>query len=634
MQKLYITLLAVVYLTTATAQNIWDFTSVQPAEQVDQLVFPEGTHAFQYLIEEGGTDVNEIVVPGNFDFTGFVPIDASKQNNITVSSNSTEGYLSINNELTTGSVTMCDVKLNGETNLWELTQPTVMDFSEVGGTNRNCSGGVTPWGTVLTAEENFSPTLQPSGHLTIGWIVEIDPPTRTVLGKRHHIGNFSHENAAIHPLSNNRVVYSGYDSGNGFVVKMIANDPMDLSSGELYVMSVEPGATTGSWVRLANLTAVDQNSTIVQVEALGINPFDGVEDIEVGADGWVYFTAKGDRATYRFKEKDNDPFALELEQFEVYVGSETAFNGGATTTKEYTIDFGTGTGVVDWGANDNLTIDNDNNLWVLMDGGGENEIFMVEEGHTQENPKVKLFAISPAGSEPTGMTFTPDNKYMFLSIQHPSSENQANQRDASGVERNFDKDVAIVIALDENLGLSNNALSVQLTNWEGRLNQDVVDLNWVTASERESSHFIVQRQGANGWNNLYQIDAKGNSQSKQRYTFTDNKPQVGINYYRLLQVDRDGKALPSNIIIINYAPLDNAITLTPNVVSDVVNVQFAQPLTKEMGIIVMNNQGQMLHHQQLITNAQQAQVDVSTFAPGIYWLSTDTGQSRKFVIVR
>lgn len=100
-----------------------------------------------------------------------------------------------------------------------------------------------------------------------------------------------------------------------------------------------------------------------------------------------------------------------------------------------------------WGTGcDNLAIDNAGNLWVFQDGD-DHYIWVVESGHTQANPKVKIFGIAPAGSEPTGVTFTPDNKFMFLSIQHPSSANTTtSQYDACGVRRFFQNDVTIVMS--------------------------------------------------------------------------------------------------------------------------------------------------------------------------------------------
>jgi secreted PhoX family phosphatase len=127
---------------------------------------------------------------------------------------------------------------------------------------------------------------------------------------------------------------------------------------------------------------------------------------------------------------------------EAYVGNMEymiTYEGGETSTP-----WGTG--------NDNLAFDGEGNLWVLQDGS-ENYIWVVESDHTQTNPKVRLFGIAPLGAEPTGITFTPDYKYIFLSIQSPdSSNNSSEQIDAAGNSIKFDNHISLVIALKENLG--------------------------------------------------------------------------------------------------------------------------------------------------------------------------------------
>ena len=73
--------------------------------------------------------------------------------------------------------------------------------------------------------------------------------------------------------------------------------------------------------------------------------------------------------------------------------------------------------------------------------------------HTQAVPNVKLFGIAPAGAEPTGITFTPDYKFLFMSFQHPNATNNSDfQIDAAGNSIGFEKDIAIVIALNESIG--------------------------------------------------------------------------------------------------------------------------------------------------------------------------------------
>jgi len=75
----------------------------------------------------------------------------------------------------------------------------------------------------------------------------------------------------------------------------------------------------------------------------------------------------------------------------------------------------------------------------------------VKNGHTQENPLVEIFASTPRGAEPTGITFSPDKRFLFMSLQHPDSTNTL-QLDASGNLISINKESLLVIARKEFLG--------------------------------------------------------------------------------------------------------------------------------------------------------------------------------------
>lgn len=412
------------------SQNIGDFTSVQPGSQDPVLHIPS-THTFQYLIEHGDPITSGGTMPDNFDFTGYVPINGR----------SDTAYLSINSERAPGAVTVLDIDFNPAIKKWEVLASTAIDFSSVVGTAANCSGTVTPWGTVISCEEvSAAVDVNADGYYDLGWAVEINPQTKTLIDKRWALGNFKHENAVVH--SNQRTVYQGADSNPGYLFKFVATTAQDLSSGLLYVYSGSKSGS-GNWILLNNTTPVQRNTTVSQSAAANATVFNGIEDVEIGPDGKVYFAVKGENRVYRFQ--DSDPITgTTVTNFETYVGNTN-----------YTIDYGTGTASVAWGTgNDNLAFDGDGHLWVLQDGGN-NYIWVVKSGHTQAMPDVEIFGRIPAGSEPTGITFTPDYKYLFMSIQHPSSGNSViSQDDAFCSPKLFDKDVAIVIARNDDLGVT------------------------------------------------------------------------------------------------------------------------------------------------------------------------------------
>jgi len=407
--------------------NIGGFVSVAPDKQSTKFIFPS-SHTFQKIIETGDQLTAGGTLPPRTDFTGYVPINGS----------STNGYLSINSETTPGGVSVLDIRLNEVSQLWEITSSKAVDFSSVGGTKNNCSGAVTPWNTIISCEEKIVQTdVNLDGYNDFGWAVEIDPATKTVIDKRWALGNFAHENITVH--SNLRTIYEGADSNPGYLYKFVSDNERDLSSGKLFVFAGSKEGT-GRWFQLANSTIEERNTTLDQSAIVGATVFNGIEDVEIGPDGNVYLAVKDEGKVYRFH--DADPINGTDVIMETFVGGMT-----------YSIVYENGNSSISWGSgNDNLAFDGDGNLWVLQDGDN-NYIWVVAKEHTQKRPKVKLFGIAPLGSEPTGITFTPDFKYLFISIQDPDSANKSSEQlDAAGQPVAFDNHITIAMSLKDKLG--------------------------------------------------------------------------------------------------------------------------------------------------------------------------------------
>lgn len=85
-------------------------------------------------------------------------------------------------------------------------------------------------------------------------------------------------------------------------------------------------------------------------------------------------------------------------------------------------------------------------------------------------------------------------------------------------------------------------------SFNAKLENKVVLLNWKTATEINSSHFDIERS-INGFQfeKIGSVKAAGNSNGISSYDFTDRLPVKGMNYYRLKQVDLDGKFSYSEI---------------------------------------------------------------------------------------
>ncbi len=411
------------------SQNIGDFTPIYPGIQTQQLQIPE-THSFQLLIKTGDALTGGGTMPVSSDFTGYAPITGSSVN----------GYVAINSESVPGDVTVLDIQYNDTAKLWNVSASVSVDFPASVTTWANCSGTVTSWGTTITCEEtDIAVDLNADGYKDFGWSIEIDPVTKEVMDynndgtpdKLWAMGRMKHENIAIAP--DNKTVYYGNESDQGFIYKFICDNAEDLTAGTLYVMK-KTSTTSGVWIQVPNATQAERNDVVTFSNGIDAFAHDRVEDVEVGPDGKVYFAVTSWSEIYRFEDTGDS-----IVNYEVFV-----------SPGNYNVPSPGGLRSVNFGSPDNLAFDGDNNLWITQDGG-DNHIWIVRPEHTSANPKLEIFANTPLGCEPTGITFSPDYRFMFISMQHTSTSNLAAMTDAAGVVVNFDKDATLVISRNENL---------------------------------------------------------------------------------------------------------------------------------------------------------------------------------------
>jgi hypothetical protein len=98
-------------------------------------------------------------------------------------------------------------------------------------------------------------------------------------------------------------------------------------------------------------------------------------------------------------------------------------------------------------------------------------------------------------------------------------------------------------------------LPVRLTHFEANPYQGGALLSWTTAFEQNNKGFYIERS-ANGsdFATLGFVPAAGNGNSTlpTHYTYTDAKPPVGVQFYRLRQIDKDGAVAYSNVVSVNW----------------------------------------------------------------------------------
>ena len=171
-------------------------------------------------------------------------------------------------------------------------------------------------------------------------------------------------------------------------------------------------------------------------------------------------------------------------------------------------------------------------------------------------------------------------------------------------------------------------LPVELITFTGKSRAAAVELNWVTASEKNSAYFVVERatEAQNQYKRLGEVAGAGNSTRATNYSFVDAQP-VGLGYYRLRQVDLDGTSTYSPTVAVRSTP---ALVLLayPNPSTGLLTVA-GPPHTR---FTIVNRLGQVVQRGEMGV-ANTSQVDLRGLPASVYFLRGEaTGAVVKIVL--
>lgn len=169
-----------------------------------------------------------------------------------------------------------------------------------------------------------------------------------------------------------------------------------------------------------------------------------------------------------------------------------------------------------------------------------------------------------------------------------------------------------------------NATPVVLKSFEAVRNARNVQLEWMTAQEKNSAYYEIQRSAdGRSFVPVYRVSSQNDPMGSQ-YTFSDPAPDVARSYYRLQMVDLDGTSMYSPVRMVSPSPEQQGLRLVKNPVGAVLKIkipdhfsydryrlyslagrQFTMPLRRESALLT---------------------ADVSSLRPGVYLIRLE-GQS-------
>jgi hypothetical protein len=162
-----------------------------------------------------------------------------------------------------------------------------------------------------------------------------------------------------------------------------------------------------------------------------------------------------------------------------------------------------------------------------------------------------------------------------------------------------------------------------------RQNNNVL-VEWVTAEEMNSSYYEVQRsENGNDWNTIASIAASGTTTLTHSYSFTDRNIATKIVYYRIRQVDINGRFVITPVRMIKNENGGTEIKVNSSS-SNSIYVHFSEQVKANVVIRLTSSNGQIVSQKTFGEPVGQVMVPVQNAIKGIYIVTVTDGQDLKF----
>ncbi|MEP6726550.1 MAG: FG-GAP-like repeat-containing protein [Bacteroidota bacterium] len=168
-----------------------------------------------------------------------------------------------------------------------------------------------------------------------------------------------------------------------------------------------------------------------------------------------------------------------------------------------------------------------------------------------------------------------------------------------------------------------SSLPLSLLGFSGRKVSGNIVLNWITTNEKNTYFFSVEKStDGSHFESIGKLLAK-NSSGENSYSFIDTAAFSGVVYYRLRQVDLDGKFVYSYIISIHGVNTTKGlVTVFPNPVTDIIQLQLNLPNRQQVEWTIIDNAGRTLQRGKIAAPSGILVTPVVTrgLSSGVYYL--------------
>lgn len=161
-----------------------------------------------------------------------------------------------------------------------------------------------------------------------------------------------------------------------------------------------------------------------------------------------------------------------------------------------------------------------------------------------------------------------------------------------------------------------NVVAVNLIQFNAKAQEKNVSLNWTVSNEDDQAVYEVQfSPDASNFTTIGKVTANGSS----IYSLLHTSPVIGINYYRLKMIAKDGSFTYSNISKVILSRQTGSLTIYPNPASEAIKIIMPEPvINKSVRIIIYGADGSQVLVQDVRSANAKETIDIRFLPAGIY----------------
>tara|TARA_R110002074_G_scaffold18755_12_gene60420 strand:- start:2401 stop:3606 length:1206 start_codon:yes stop_codon:yes gene_type:complete len=173
---------------------------------------------------------------------------------------------------------------------------------------------------------------------------------------------------------------------------------------------------------------------------------------------------------------------------------------------------------------------------------------------------------------------------------------------------------------------SGTSLPIDLISFNAEADGTSVDVTWVVSSQVNNDYYIIEKSmDCYTWKEVNRMSGEGNSNTETVYGLTDKHAYIGLSYYRLRQVDYDGKSEtfhPVSVQVVNDKTIGLSIRPNPAISSIELEMDYTLDPLINHNVQIFDMNGNRVYKKHFIGEIHNFQINIEKLNKGAYILKS------------